>query len=127
MIGLHELGRQWHPYPWVHPLCKHAQQVHGARRVLQEIHDTFPRQLSQHSEQTHGNMTWLAIAKGRMQDVMRLLDQAMACGWTPRPALLSVSGSSSACRAALQSVLACPRVLRNAGCGGLAYAKVQVC
>ncbi|CAK0755485.1 hypothetical protein CVIRNUC_002378 [Coccomyxa viridis] len=69
--------------------CKEAELLDEALRVLHEIHETFPGQLSQHSEQTHGNVTWLAIAKGRMEDVMRLLDQAAACGWTPRPALLS--------------------------------------
>ena len=93
-------------------LCGHSQWVYGTCRVLQEIHETFPGQLSQHSEQTHGNVTWLAIAKGRMEDVMRLLDQAAACGWTPRPALLSVSGSPSACGATLHSVLASARMRR---------------
>ena len=77
-------------------------------RVLQEIHETFPGQLSQHSEQTHGNVTWLAIAKGRMEDVMRLLDQAVASGWTPRPALLSVGSPSSACGATIIDRLPTP-------------------
>ena len=100
---------------WVHCMC----------RVLQEIHETFPGQLSQHSEQTHGNVTWLAIAKGRMEDVMRLLDQAAACGWTPRPALLSVGGSPSACGATLRSVLACPRMPQSADCSGVACVEVR--
>ena len=95
-------------------MCGHSQWVCGMCRVLQEIHETFPGQLSQHSEQTHGNVTWLAIAKGRMEDVMRLLDQAAACGWTPRPALLSVGVSPSACGAALCSAHACARLPQSA-------------
>ena len=104
-------------------LCGHSQWVCGTCRVLQEIHETFPGQLSQHSEQTHGNVTWLAIAKGRMEDVMRLLDQAAACGWTPRPALLSVGGFPSACKSSCL-LRACLRQ-SAADCSGLACVEVK--
>ena len=126
VIGPHALDWHWPPVAWMKLLCGYSQGVGGTRRVLQEIHETFPGQLSQHSEQTHGNVTWLAVAKGRMEDVMRLLDQAAACGWTPRPALLSVGGSPSACEATLRSVLACARAPQSAEGSGFSRADVRV-
>ncbi len=54
------------------------------------MHSTFAGQLTVHAEQTHCNLTWLAASQNRMDDVMALLDQGTATGWTHRPYLLAV-------------------------------------
>ena len=58
--------------------------------VLAEILATFGAVLSESTEQTQTNITWLAATQGRTQDVLFLLDQASSLGWTPRASLIAV-------------------------------------
>lgn len=66
------------------------KQCNVLYRVLEEIHRDFGAELSVHTEQTHTNITWLAAVQNRMGDAVRLLDQARAVGWAPRPSLVAV-------------------------------------
>ena len=64
-----------------------------SRSVLAEIHASFPGELTEHSEQTHTNITWLAASQNRTEVVLFLLEQASRVGWTLPPGLLAVSCS----------------------------------
>lgn len=59
--------------------------------VLAEIHASFPGELSEHTEQTHTNITWLAASKNQTEVALFLLDQASRAGWSLQPGLVAVS------------------------------------
>ena len=61
--------------------------------VLAEIHALFPGELSEHTEQTHTNITWLAASQNQTAVVLFLLEQASRAGWSIPPGLVAVSCS----------------------------------
>ncbi|CAL5227400.1 g10355 [Coccomyxa viridis] len=69
--------------------CKEGGLLDEAMSVLAEIHASFPGELSDHTEQTQTNVTWLAASQNQTEVVLFLLEQASRVGWTLPPGLIA--------------------------------------